>query len=132
LITIFAAGSALACATSPPTVTAIGVDSSVGAGDEGGSDAGSESPPSDAVPSDTDAGASPPLVGIRIAQWSSGSPAVDVCLATHGSNTFKGPMLENAMAAQGDEDAGEGGAPGLSFPEVTSYFLVPPGQYDAR
>jgi hypothetical protein len=41
-------------------------------------------------------------------------------------------MLENAMAAQGDEDAGEGGAPGLSFPEVTSYFLVPPGQYDAR
>jgi hypothetical protein len=132
LITIFAAGSALACATSPPTVTAVGVDSSVGAGDGGGSDAGSDSPPPDAVLSDADAGASPPLVGIRIAQWSSGSPAVDVCLATHGSNTFKGPMLENAMAAQGDEDGGGGGAPGLSFPEVTSYFLVPPGQYDAR
>ena len=132
LITLFAAGSALACANSPPTVTVtvVGVDSGADAGGEGG-DGGSDSPPSDAVSSDTDAGVSA-LVGIRIAQWSSGSPAVDVCLATHGSNPFKGPMLQMATAAQGDEDAGEGGEPGLSFPEATTYFLMPPGQYDAR
>jgi hypothetical protein len=132
-VLLVTAAQALACANSPPTVSVV-----VTEGADAHSDAESDSPLpgaalSDAAPWDVNVGPPSPLVGIRFAHWSADSPAVDVCLASHGSNAFQGPVVRNAMAAQ--DDAGEGsesGAPGLIFTEDTSYLYMPPGQYDAR
>jgi hypothetical protein len=64
----------------------------------------------------------------RFANWSSDSPAFDMCIAPHGTTSFQGPLLQ-ALAAATGSDAGSGG---LVFPLVSAYALVPPGQYDAR
>ena len=58
---------------------------------------------------------------IRVAHVSPGAPAVDFCLAPHGTASFTGPVL-----------AGAGRATGLSYATVTRYFSVDPGQYDVR
>jgi hypothetical protein len=70
--------------------------------------------------------------GLRLANWSSDSPAVDFCLAPHGSTAFEGPMV-----AQLDSDVATGatcdaGGPGVPFPDVSAYLLVMPATYDVR
>jgi hypothetical protein len=65
---------------------------------------------------------------VRLANWSADSPAVDFCLAPHGSGTFQGPLLAARTASMGD--GGPVGA--LPFPQATPYLLVDPAQYDAR
>jgi hypothetical protein len=69
----------------------------------------------------------PPVAGIRVANWSPDAPAIDLCLARHGTNAFRGPMLGAFLAS--DDDAG---VAALSFPCASAYTYVSPGQYDAR
>jgi hypothetical protein len=69
---------------------------------------------------------------LRVAQWSPDSPAVDVCVTAAG-DTFAGQMPQIAqLAAGGDAGTADGGPVGLSFPQVTSYLIVPPGAYSVR
>lgn len=58
---------------------------------------------------------------VRVAHVSPGAPAVDFCLAPHGTARFTGPIL-----------AGAGRAAGLSYATVTRYFDVGPARYDVR
>jgi hypothetical protein len=58
---------------------------------------------------------------VRVAHVSPGAPAVDFCLARHGTTQFTGPIL-----------AGAGRAAGLSYATVTRYFDVDAARYDVR
>jgi hypothetical protein len=72
------------------------------------------------------------LAEIRFANWSPDSPAVDFCLAPHGTTSFEGPML--AGLADQIDSAGvvDAGAPVLQFPDVSAYLVVEPRTYDVR
>jgi hypothetical protein len=72
--------------------------------------------------------AAPTMALFRLANWSPDSPAVDVCIATHGTKAFQGPLVA-ALAVASQSDAGD---EGIAFPLVSAYTLVAPGQYDAR
>jgi hypothetical protein len=58
---------------------------------------------------------------LRVAHLSPDAPAVDVCIAAHGTTDFTGPVLANA-----------GGPLGLSYGQVTKYIDVAAAQYDVR
>ena len=58
---------------------------------------------------------------IRVAHLSPDAPAVDFCLAEHGTTAWVGPTLANA-----------GHASGLAYGNVTKYFDVAATQYDVR
>jgi hypothetical protein len=58
---------------------------------------------------------------LRIAHLSPDAPAVDVCIAPHGTTDFTGPVL-----------AGAGAASGLAYGNVTKYLDVEAIQYDVR
>lgn len=58
---------------------------------------------------------------LRVAHLSPDAPAVDFCVAAHGTKTFTGPVL-----------ATSGAAAGLSYANVTKYIPLPAGQYDVR
>jgi Domain of unknown function (DUF4397) len=62
-----------------------------------------------------------PSAQVRVAHVSPGAPAVDFCLAPHGTMAFTGPILARA-----------GRATGLSYGTVTKYFDVDAGRYDVR
>ncbi len=72
------------------------------------------------------------VVGLRVANWSPDSPAVDFCLAQHGTTAFQGPVLRELAAQEADAGLVEAGPPALSFPAVSSYSFVVADQYDAR
>jgi len=70
---------------------------------------------------------------VRFANWSPDAPAVDFCLALHGTTAFTGPVV----AAIGTSV--DAGGTGLAFPlvgnpvsAVSAYFPVTPGLYDVR
>ncbi|HEX3480252.1 MAG TPA: DUF4397 domain-containing protein [Kofleriaceae bacterium] len=65
-------------------------------------------------------GDAPSLAHLRIAHLSPDTPAVDVCLAPAGSHAFDRPLLRTL------------GAPGLSYPQVTTYVDLPAASYDVR
>jgi hypothetical protein len=70
----------------------------------------------------TDGGdASPITANVRVAHLSPGAPAVDFCLAPHGTTTWTGPVL-----------AGLGVTTGLPYSNVTKYVAVGAQQYDVR
>jgi hypothetical protein len=62
------------------------------------------------------------VAGLRVANWSPDAPAVDFCLAPHGTSAFRGPIVIS----------GSGDAGALDFPKVSAYSYVPPGVYDVR
>jgi uncharacterized protein DUF4397 len=75
----------------------------------------------------------PAVAAIRVANWSPGAPAVDFCLAPHGSATFRGPVLAGLLAQQMEAGAtSDAGLAALPFPQVSAYFYVAPSAYDAR
>jgi hypothetical protein len=98
----------------------------MGAADDAstGNDAGGASGGDAALPS---------VAGVRLAIWAASPlPAVDFCVAPHGTTAFIGPML-HGLAAQADSGGDDAGVvEGLTYPLVSSYFSVPVGQYDAR
>lgn len=65
---------------------------------------------------DPDAGAR-----LRIAHLAPDAPAVDICIAHHGSSSFRGPLLATAGAASG-----------LAYGDVSTYLDVDAVQYDVR
>ena len=82
------------------------------------SDASSDAASSDAGSAATDAAAA---ALVRVAHLSPDAPAVDFCIAAHGTTSFSGPVLKGASLTAG-----------LSYPSVTQYLPVPAGQYDVR
>ena len=71
------------------------------------------------------AGCTDPVVAnvahVRVAHLSPDAPAVDFCLAEHGSKAFIGPVL-----------AGAGAPGGVAYGNVTRYLDVRATQYDVR
>ena len=63
----------------------------------------------------------PVTARLRVAHLSPDAPAVDVCVAPHGTTDFICPVLANA-----------GGPLGLSFGQLTKYIEIAPDQYDVR
>ncbi len=80
-----------------------------------------------------DAATAEPQAYIRLAHWSPDAPAVDVCINQAGADwTGQLPQLAQIVA---DADAGaavDGGAAGITFPQVTSYLIIPPDTYEVR
>src|SRR4051794_33848387 len=58
---------------------------------------------------------------IRVAHLSPDAPAVDICVAQHGTTAFSGPFL-----------AAAGMKTGLTYGQVTNYMEIAPAQYDVR
>jgi Domain of unknown function (DUF4397) len=123
LLSVAAAGcsSSSSGGTTPPSLEGGAVDSAAeGADSDVGPTDGAAAP--DASPMATpDAGSSATKASVRVAHLSPDAPAVDFCLAAHGSTTFAGPVLKGA-----------GAAAGLSYPDVTKYLAVDAMQYDVR
>jgi hypothetical protein len=122
LASVLGAG-ALAFACSVDDVTAPPPD----AGDDGGIVVGDSATTTDASIADAVADSAPtdqPL--IRLAAFSPDAPPLDVCFAAHGTTTYVGPIVASV--------ATDGGAPGLSFGQVTGYLALglAPGVYDVR
>lgn len=63
----------------------------------------------------------PGVANVRVAHLSPDAPAVDFCLAPHGTTTFTGPVMESL-----------GVTGGLAYGEVTTYLELDEGQYDVR
>src|ERR1700678_1543757 len=84
------------------------------------------------------ADSAPAVASVRIAHASPDAPALDVCVAPHGTTDFQGPLIAQraaALAVGGSADAGnenDGGPVGLSFAQVSAYVSLAPGQYDVR
>ena len=118
---------------------ACGDDSSANTtADGGGFDATTASPSTDGGPP-SDAPAAPPQTLLRIAHLSPDAPAIDVCVAPHGTTTFQGPLVAGLASSLGltASTAGgaignDGGVIGLSFTEVSAYISLDPGAYDVR
>ena len=75
-----------------------------------------------------------PRALLRIAHASPDCPALDVCIAPHGTGMFQGPLLAHDAAALVG-DAGlpdDAGAIGLTYAQVSAYVPVDPGPYDVR
>src|SRR5262249_40387155 len=58
---------------------------------------------------------------LRVTHLSPDAPAVDFCVAAHGSKDFTGPVM-----------ATNGAAAGLSYSQVTKYIPLAAAQYDVR
>jgi hypothetical protein len=58
---------------------------------------------------------------VRVAHLSPDAPAVDFCVAPHGTGLFDGPVMESL-----------GVAGGLAYQGVTTYLEVDEGRYDVR
>jgi hypothetical protein len=145
-LAVYKLGSLCASVLLAPTVGCVG------GGDDAsfaGTDASStgdatrnDSPSSDAAgdASSVEAGSSAGGVSsattvalLRVANWSPDAPAVDFCLAPHGTSAFRGPFVAGVVGAAVEAGlAVDSGSAGLAFPEVSSYVEVAPGQYDVR
>jgi hypothetical protein len=69
---------------------------------------------------------------LRVSNWSSDAPAVDFCVAPHGTGDFQGPVVANLTGDLAEAGVADAGQPALSFPGVSAYSLVSAAQYDAR
>ncbi len=70
----------------------------------------------------------PTMALVRLANWSPDSPAIDLCIAPHGTSEFQGPIVAHLAEAS----MSDSGADGLASPWVSAYVLVAPGKYDGR
>jgi hypothetical protein len=61
---------------------------------------------------------------VRIAQLSPDLPPVDVCVASHGTGSFQGPLLAQLPA--------DASAPGVAYAQLSAYLPLDPGAYDVR
>jgi hypothetical protein len=106
-------------------------DAGHGPGD-GALAADSRALPDSAAPAlDATAEASGPTARIRIANWVPDAPpsGYDVCVAIHGSSSWAGPLLAEAIGDAGV--LGDAAAPSVQFPAMTNYLLaLAPAVYD--
>jgi hypothetical protein len=144
LTALVALGSLCACSSSSSPSDAGGGDAIA---DHTSRDAGRESglgdldATADVPPMPYEAPPPPSLGGIRVANWSASAPPVDFCFAPHGTAKWQGPMLASAGPQDPTEypdgsapgfTFSDGGTAGLGYPGVTTFFYLPPGQYDLR
>jgi uncharacterized protein DUF4397 len=92
---------------------------------EGGDDSGDE------------AEATAPQTQLRMAHVSPDAPPLDLCVAPHGSTSFRGPLVAQlAMGSTGDAgDADietDAAVPGVAYAQVSAYVGLAPGPYDVR
>jgi hypothetical protein len=99
-------------------------------GDSTGGDANAADSAADADAGEN--GSTPTLALLRFANWSASAPAVDFCIAPHGTGAFKIPVLGTRAAAIDEAGVIEAGSGALPFPQSSAYLLVDPAQYDAR
>jgi hypothetical protein len=66
-------------------------------------------------------GSAPERARVRIAHLSPDAPAVDICLAEAGSQSYGEPLLRTLGAKEG-----------LAYPQVTTYVELPTRAYDVR
>jgi hypothetical protein len=125
IVAVVSAGGLAASACTVNSTTNNGSDSGV-TGDDSSTN-------NDTGTTDNDSGtavdapeeAAAPEFFVRLADWSPDAPSggYDVCLATHGTTTWVGPILASI--------AGDAGSFSLGFPTVTTYIpFTPPGTYD--
>lgn len=96
-------------------------------------DGGTAVPGGDSGVDASDAATVPPQAYVRIAHWSPDAPAVDVCFNAAGAAwTGQVPQLAQIVAAGDAGTLGDGGAAGITFPQVTSYLIIPPDSYEVR
>jgi hypothetical protein len=105
------------------SMSAIARDDASGSGSDAG-DSGME----EAGPYLGSTPSPPTMALIRVANWSSDAPAIDLCIAPHGTSAFQGPIV----AQLAETSMSDAGAEGIASPLVSAYTLVAPGQYDAR
>jgi hypothetical protein len=113
-----AAGVAGAAGAAGKGGTAGAAGAAGAAGKDGGAGSSGDGGVSDAS---TDGDGSATVANIRVAHLSPGAPAIDFCLALHGTTVFTGPIL-----------SGQGVLIGLPYAAVTKYQTVAAGQYDVR
>jgi hypothetical protein len=92
-------------------------------GDAGDATTSADSAPADGALAETSTSA---RAYLRVANWSPDAPAVDFCIAPHGTSAYQGP-LAGALAA-----SAEASSQALSFPSVSAYVGLAPGAYDVR
>jgi hypothetical protein len=109
------------------------------AGPEPVADSSTEPDTSTVIPADdsgvdaSDAATVTPQAHVRIAHWSPDAPAVDVCFNAVGAPwTGQVPQLAQIVAAADAGSLGDGGAAGITFPQVTSYLIIAPDSYEVR
>jgi hypothetical protein len=140
-IALFVCGWALDCSDKNPTVDEAGAPPIDGAtldatdstdtADSADSTVLPESSASSAETQSQDTSV-PVLAGVRVAAWSPDAPGFDLCLAPQGTLSFRGPLFREFTDALDAAAPDDSAAPGLVFPQVTSYFSVAPGTYSAR
>jgi hypothetical protein len=64
-----------------------------------------------------------PQSSLRVAHLSPDLPALDVCVAPHGTTNWQGPLVAQLSGA-------DGGAPGIAYSQVSAYLSIAPGQSD--
>jgi hypothetical protein len=69
---------------------------------------------------------------LRVAHASPSMPAIDVCVAPHGTESFEGPLVGELAASFAGDAGDDAGAPGLAFAHVSAYLPLGAGQYDVR
>jgi hypothetical protein len=129
-----AATLALACAALP-LVQACSAGHDGGQASQGSNDAGDTpetSPSTDGGGGDAaDDQAQAAQAYLRIAHLSPDMPAIDVCIAPHGTTSFQGPLI-GQLAADLAGDAEAGATPGVAYSQVSAYVPVGLGQMDVR
>jgi hypothetical protein len=144
-IALVAAGSFCACSHSNATIVSdAGSDASEDASEDAVGDALGDSTNdslgdagADAIDGTLEAAVpSGSLAGVRVANFSMTAPPFDVCFAAKGTNNWIGPMFATGTVDPTEDAQGiianDGGGVGLGFAGVSSYFLLPPGEYQAR
>ncbi len=133
-LALAAGGTLLACTINSTTNNVPGGDDSgvTPPGTDSGATAPDGGDASDDAAADA-ADAAPPQAYVRVAHWSPDAPAVDVCFTTAG-DTWDGQMPQLAQLVAGSDagSLGDGGTVGLTFPQVTSYLIIPPDTYSVR
>jgi hypothetical protein len=92
-------------------------------------DAAVDSPPEASTDAGDGEAGKPAIAGLRLANLSPDAPAVDFCVAPHGTTTFQGPLLAAAANGAGGSD---GGVQGIAYQKVSKYFLMAAHAYDVR
>jgi hypothetical protein len=96
-------------------------------------DTGTVTPGDDSGTDASDAATVTPQAYVRIAHWSPDAPAADVCFNTVGAAwTGQVPQLAQIVAAGDAGTLADGGSAGITFPQVTSYLIIPPDSYEVR
>ena len=102
------------------------------ANDAAGDEAGLMPPTVDAADPVADAGPDVPPALLRIAHLSPDLPAIDVCVAPHGTGTFAGPLFAGLLADGGIASGSDSGTPGMAFAQVSAYLSLAAGPTDVR